>query len=233
MPRSHVEGSVTMSAEIVVRTEILATHYWPGASGQREYLGHPHAHVFKFTALAPVSHSDRDIEFHDLRDRLDQVVREITNHKEGGLMTFGGLSCESIGEMILTLIPQLSQITVSEDGQCDAIVRKDADHARPPVITVCGSTRFRDEYEEAHDTLEKEGWAVLSVGSFPGPKKEEMPKDMQAKLDDLHKQKIRMSDAIYVVNPGGYIGSSTRSEIALARKLGKAILSREPLKEDE
>ena len=48
-------------------------------------------------------------------------------------------------------------------------------------------------------------------------------------LDDMHKRKIDMADAIYVINVGGYVGSSTRSEIDYARKNGKEILSLEPL----
>ena len=47
-------------------------------------------------------------------------------------------------------------------------------------------------------------------------------------LDDMHKRKIDMADAIYVINVGGYVGSSPRSEIDYARKNGKEILSLEP-----
>ncbi len=43
-------------------------------------------------------------------------------------------------------------------------------------------------------------------------------------LDDMHKRKIDMADAIYVINVGGYIGSSTRSEIGYAEKNGKRIM---------
>ena len=42
-------------------------------------------------------------------------------------------------------------------------------------------------------------------------------------LDDMHKHKIDMSDEIYVINPGGYIGDSTRSEIEYAKMHGKGI----------
>ena len=37
-------------------------------------------------------------------------------------------------------------------------------------------------------------------------------------LDDIHKRKIDMADAIYVINKDGYIGSSTKSEIAYAKE---------------
>lgn len=42
-------------------------------------------------------------------------------------------------------------------------------------------------------------------------------------LDDMHKRKIDMADSIYVINVGGYIGSSTRSEIEYAQKNGKEV----------
>ncbi len=42
-------------------------------------------------------------------------------------------------------------------------------------------------------------------------------------LDDMHKRKIDMADEIFVINVGGYIRSSTRSEIAYARSMGKAV----------
>jgi hypothetical protein len=42
-------------------------------------------------------------------------------------------------------------------------------------------------------------------------------------LDDMHKRKIDMADEIYVINVGGYIGDSTRSEIEYARETGKKV----------
>ena len=42
-------------------------------------------------------------------------------------------------------------------------------------------------------------------------------------LDDMHKRKIDMADEIYVINKGGYIGESTRSEIEYAKAHGKII----------
>lgn len=38
-----------------------------------------------------------------------------------------------------------------------------------------------------------------------------------------------MSDAIYVINVGGYVGSSTKSEIDYAKSLGKEVLYLEPI----
>ena len=94
-----------------------------------------------------------------------------------------------------------------------------------PVITLCGSTRFKDEFLEAQKRLTLEGNIVISVGLFGHSGDEEVwtpgTKEM---LDNLHKRKIDMADAIYVINVGGYIGSSTRSEIEYAEKNGKKVM---------
>ena len=109
--------------QIVARTEILATHEWPDAPGHRKYLASPHAHVFKIEAKALIS-EDRGIEFHDLRKRLHSVIGEIVNFRlmEDGPPSFGTMSCERIGQKILELMPEVSFVIVSEDGQFDAEV---------------------------------------------------------------------------------------------------------------
>ena len=100
-----------------------------------------------------------------------------------------------------------------------------------PVITLCGSTRFKEMFLEMQKRLTLEGNIVISVGLFGHSGDEEVwapgTKEM---LDDMHKRKIDMADAIYVINVDGYIGSSTRSEIEYARNNGKQVLFLEPQK---
>ena len=92
------------------------------------------------------------------------------------------------------------------------------------VITLCGSTRFRDAFLEAQKRLTLEGNIVISVGLFGHSGDEEVWKPgTKEMLDDMHKRKIDMADEIYVINVGGYIGESTRSEIEYARAAGKEI----------
>lgn len=99
------------------------------------------------------------------------------------------------------------------------------------VITLCGSTRFKDEFMEAQKRLTLEGNIVISVGLFghAGDKEvwEGMEEDTLTRtkemLDDMHKRKIDMADEIFVINVGGYIGSSTRSEIDYALSHGKGV----------
>ncbi len=99
------------------------------------------------------------------------------------------------------------------------------------VITLCGSTRFRDAFMEAQKRLTLEGNIVISVGLFGHAGDDEVWKPgTKEMLDDMHKRKIDMADEIYVINVGGYIGESTRSEIEYARRNGKAVRF---LEEDE
>ena len=104
------------------------------------------------------------------------------------------------------------------------------------VITLCGSTRFKDAFMEAQKKLTLEGNIVISVGLFGHSGDNEvwegMSEDTLTKikemLDDMHKRKIDMADEIFVINVGGYIGSSTRSEIAYAERHGKPVRYLEP-----
>ena len=92
------------------------------------------------------------------------------------------------------------------------------------VITLCGSTRFKDAYMEAQKRLTLEGNIVISVGLFGHSGDEEVwTEGTKAMLDDMHKRKIDMADEIYVINVGGYIGESTRSEIEYAKKNGMVV----------
>ncbi|WP_195987574.1 hypothetical protein [Clostridium sp. D53t1_180928_C8] len=94
------------------------------------------------------------------------------------------------------------------------------------VITLCGSTRFKDEFLKVQKQLTLEGNIVISVGLFghaDGEFGNVITPEIKVMLDDIHKRKIDMSDEIYVINKNGYIGESTKSEIQYAIKTGKRI----------
>ena len=92
------------------------------------------------------------------------------------------------------------------------------------VITLCGSTRFKEQFLETQKRLTLEGNIVISVGLFGHSGDEEVwAEGTKEMLDDMHKRKIDMADSIYVINVGGYIGQSTRSEIEYAKKNGKEV----------
>ena len=91
------------------------------------------------------------------------------------------------------------------------------------IITLCGSTRFKDEFLAVQRDLTLQGHIVLSVGLFAHADNEELTAEEKIRLDNLHKEKINMSDAIFVINKDGYIGESTYGEIDWANRMKKQI----------
>ena len=92
------------------------------------------------------------------------------------------------------------------------------------VITLCGSTKFKDDFIREQKRLTLEGNIVISVGLFGHSGDDEVWTDnVKEMLYDMHKRKIDMSDEIFVINKGGYIGSSTKSEIEYSTKTGKKV----------
>jgi len=96
------------------------------------------------------------------------------------------------------------------------------------VITICGSMRYSKEMMKISEELElKQGYAVIQcVYNVDGLKYEGIDASI---LDKIHRKKIDISDAIYVVNIDGYIGSSTKNEIEYATETGKEVMYLEPL----
>lgn len=92
------------------------------------------------------------------------------------------------------------------------------------VITLCGSTRFKDEFLKVQKELTLQGNIVISVGLFGHAGDNEVWEEgVKEMLDDMHKRKIDMAYEIFVINVNGYIGDSTKSEIEYAEKTGKKI----------
>jgi hypothetical protein len=92
---------------------------------------------------------------------------------------------------------------------------------KPEVVTLCGSVRFAAEHLAAHWRLSLEGCVVL-LPALPVSDQREPPLRAD-QLGLLHRRKIDLSDRIHVVNPDGYVGSSTASEIEYAESTGKRV----------
>ena len=102
------------------------------------------------------------------------------------------------------------------------------------VVTLCGSTRFKDDFVRVQKELTLQGCIVISVGLFGHSGDDEVwSEGTKEMLDDMHKRKIDMADEIYVINVGDYIGDSTKSEIAYAKAHGIKVNYLEPHKEEE
>ena len=91
------------------------------------------------------------------------------------------------------------------------------------VVTLCGSTKFKEEFLNIQELLTKAGCVVLSVGFFSHTDNVPITKEQEEMLREMHRQKIDMADEIFVINKNGYIGENTRLEIEYALKQGKPV----------
>ena len=91
------------------------------------------------------------------------------------------------------------------------------------VVTICGSMKFASEMQKIATELEiKNGWCVIQCVYGV-----DVLNSTQQEIDNIvnaHWKKIDISDAIYVVNVGGYIGNSTKNEIEYAKQHGKEVI---------
>lgn len=94
---------------------------------------------------------------------------------------------------------------------------------RPTIVCLCGSTKFRDAYTQATRDKTLAGEIVLSVGLFGHLEGLDTASDTKVMLDELHLRKIDLADYVYVVDVDGYVGESTRREVAYAREHGKRV----------
>lgn len=93
------------------------------------------------------------------------------------------------------------------------------------IITICGSMKFINEMMEISEKIELEGNCMLMPIYSPArPNKDAFTKEEILILDKMHRERIKLSDAILVVNVNGYIGDSTKSEIEFAKSLNKEII---------
>ena len=93
------------------------------------------------------------------------------------------------------------------------------------VVTICGSMKFAEDMKKIARDLEIEkGWCVIQCVYDVGENLSSFEMD---NIINAHWKKIDISDAIYVVNIGGYIGSSTKGEIEYAKSFGKEIIYHE------
>lgn len=105
----------------------------------------------------------------------------------------------------------------------------------PKIVCLCGSTRFSEAYQKANLEETLAGNIVLTIGCdmkadahlFADKSPDELAQ-IKARLDELHLRKIRMSHEVLILNVGGYVGDSTKREIAFAREAGKHVRWLEP-----
>lgn len=132
------------------------------------------------------------------------------------------------------VLQEAADVTAVAMMIADNCMSKSSDAIPPKIVCLCGSTRFMKEWNEANLSETLAGNIVLSVGGFLHSDAALrasglITPEKKVALDVLHKHKIDLADEILVINVGGYIGDSTRSEIEYAIAWGKEIRYLEPL----
>ncbi len=102
---------------------------------------------------------------------------------------------------------------------------------KPPIVCLCGSTRFLNEFFEAGWKFTLRGYIVVSIGVVKtssadkdgGHGAEAISQECADMLDELHRRKIDIADEVFVINRDGYIGKSTAAEIEYANENDKPI----------
>lgn len=114
---------------IRVRSTFVGFHHWPGATGERAYLGQRHRHEFTVTASLGVLHHDREVEFHDVQEFLAVTVVPTLGVDlqpfPGAPIELGSQSCEAVAERVAELLEEqwpgrVQWVAVDEDGQSTA-----------------------------------------------------------------------------------------------------------------
>ena len=92
------------------------------------------------------------------------------------------------------------------------------------IVTLCGSTRFKEQFFEVQKKLTLKGYIVISVGLFGHSGDDEVwTEGTKEMLDKMHLSKIDLADEIFVINVNGYVGESTKREIEYAKSTGKIV----------
>ncbi len=139
-----------------------------------------------------------------------------------------GSACTATGFTQIEAVENLSRVYdvllshLQETGRPIVDVEKLATR-RPKRICLCGSTKFKAAYHEWNARLTLEGHVVLSVAMYGHVDRLNLSAEQKVLLDRVHLAKIDVCDEVFVLDVGGYIGSSTRNEIAWAENSGKPV----------
>lgn len=201
--------------------------FWAGDDGKvrLDFLAHAENAMltrYKWSALEELIKKLKNIVSHE--HIYWKLYHEPDSHLQQIFSKW--LSKHNINSNYTTELPDIESFRTMIDEMFIKL-KKECDRKSPEVICLCGSTRFMKAYNEARKRLTYEGKIVLSVEIVTTQTRDEDPQhinlELKAMLDKLHLRKIDMSDRVLVLNVTGYIGESTRAEIAYAEKIGKPI----------
>lgn len=114
--------TVSITTEVYCTLQVEGLHHWPNCHiAEVSYLKDLHRHVFHIKAHKQVTHSDRDVEFIELKHKINYYLKQEYWDGNQRLMHFGAQSCEMLAKELITKF-NLSKCEVSEDGENGAIV---------------------------------------------------------------------------------------------------------------
>ena len=113
---------------VITKLSIPGFHCWTTPTAGVEYLAARHRHQFVIRVGWPVSHDDRDVEFHTALSWMRQALSTFEKSEHG--IEFGNESCEMIARRLWCRLTQditpigiaPKWIEVSEDDECRALV---------------------------------------------------------------------------------------------------------------
>lgn len=91
------------------------------------------------------------------------------------------------------------------------------------IITLCGSSRFKELFRKFEKKFTLEGNLVISLNIFTHYDNISLTNNQKLLLDKIHREKIKLANKVFIINKFKYIGKSTRKEINYAKKLNKII----------
>ncbi len=185
---------------------------------------------------AGVEEAEHNLETHLLgyspyRAKLDRY-KALAERRKRGLEWLGRATARLLIGIEDEAIPLTQALEVKIKVADDALesartaIEEEEKVMKPTIVCLCGSTRFMDAFQEWGWKKTLDGEIVLSVGAskyLPSDHEKYLGEEVESALDELHKRKIDLADYIFVLNVGGYIGDSTRSEIEYAESLGMRV----------
>lgn len=106
--------------QVITYNTVEGFHAWPDAPEACGYLRSRHRHIFVIRTWFNVSHNDREVEINLTGQAIEKAIKD----EFGSPCEFGSMSCESIGEFVLSSFPGASRCEVLEDGYGGAALSK-------------------------------------------------------------------------------------------------------------
>jgi hypothetical protein len=162
--------------------------------------------------------------------RRDMAAALNSPRSEYQLQQASTLALAILAEKLCLIAPGEFLDVTAYDPTQDIFDPEQVEAPKPKTVVLCGSTKFKDAFIEANRRETLAGRMVFSVGWFTHADGAiyRLTEAEKARVDELHLRKIDAADEVFVLNVGGYIGTSTRREIDYAQGKGKPIRYLEP-----